>query len=106
MDENTWRIAQVGMWLFGLQAALVLSAIGAAYRGMATKVDKLDNKLTKAVEHSHEKLEKMEAKLCEKIEKLDVKVNDIDKRIHVVEALVTRKEGCMIKDSSQMKKAE
>ncbi len=77
MDENTWRLMQVGMWVIGLQTTVILAAIGAAY-----------------------------SSLNKRLERVEANINDIDKRLHVVESILNRKECCMIQDSSQIKKVE
>ena len=41
-----------------------------------------------------------------RIEKLDEKVTDIDRRLCRLEGAFSSKDCCMIKDSSQMRKAE
>lgn len=42
----------------------------------------------------------------QKLEKLDEKVTDIDRRLCRLEGAFSSKDCCMIKDSSQMRKAE
>ena len=41
-----------------------------------------------------------------KIDKLDGKVNELDKRLIAIETTMRFKECCMLKDDSQMRKAE
>lgn len=45
-------------------------------------------------------------KIEQKLEKLDDKVNSVDKRLFAVEAILQMKECCMLRDDSQLKKAE
>lgn len=42
MDENTWRIVQIALWLVGIQTTLILSALGflcSHLNGKFTKID-------------------------------------------------------------------
>lgn len=72
MDENTWRFAQLMMWLIGIQTALLTAILGCIWN---------------------------------KLSKMDDRVNDIDKRVFGIEMMMHRKDCCMIKDDSQVKKA-
>ena len=99
MDENTWRIVQIGMWLLGIQTTIILAVLGAFYSNMSKKVEKLEEKLTKVNGDSS-------SLLASKIDKLDEKITDIDRRVCRIEGAFQNKECCMIKDSSQMKKVE
>jgi len=42
MDENTWRFAQLLMWLIGIQTALLGSILGIIW----AKTCKIDDKIT------------------------------------------------------------
>jgi hypothetical protein len=95
MDENTWRIVQMAMWLVGIQTTVIIAVFGAMWASMLRRFDAMDKKFT-------EKFEILE----KKIEKLDEKVTDIDRRVCRLEGAFNNKECCMIKDPSQLKKAE
>jgi hypothetical protein len=42
MDENTWRFAQLLMWLIGLQTALLAGILGILW----SKINSMDDKIT------------------------------------------------------------
>lgn len=42
MDENTWRLAQVVMWLIGCQTVIIGTALGIIW----AKICKMDDKIT------------------------------------------------------------
>jgi hypothetical protein len=69
------------------------------YRRLDGKIEKLDKKLSG-------KIEKLDERLSGKIDKLSEKVEDVDRRLCRLEGAFSSKECCMIKDSSQMRKAE
>lgn len=66
-----------------------------------------------STKHMDEKFDKFEAKIdkrCEmievKIDKIQETITDIDRRLCRLEGAFASKDCCMIKDSSQLKKAE
>lgn len=67
---------------------LILSLMLIVWNSLNTKIDNLDKNLGN------------------RIDKLDEKVTDIDRRLCRLEGAFSSKECCMIKDSSQIKKAE
>jgi len=73
-----------------------IDAIGTKLDG---KIEAVDTKLTN-------QMSKLEDKLSYQIQKLDEKVTDIDRRVCRMEGAFNNKDCCMIKDSSQLKKAE
>jgi len=83
------------MWLVGIQTTVVIALIGAMWTSMLRRFEAMDKKFT-------DKFEGLE----KRIEKLDEKVTDIDRRVCRMEGAFQNKECCMIKDSSQLKKAE
>ena len=66
---------------------------------MNKKIDSVENRLTK-------RIDSVETVLSSKIEKLDEKVTDVDRRLCRLEGAFSSKDCCMIKDSSQVRKAE
>lgn len=87
MDENTWRLAQFIMMLFGIQTTVLVAAFGFIW----SRLNKIEIRLDK---------------IEDRITKLDDKVNALDKRLAIVETLLHMKECCVLKDDSQVKKAE
>ena len=63
------------------------------------KIEDVEDKLTK-------KIEDVEDKLTKKIDKLDEKVTDIDRRVCRMEGAMHNKDGCVIKASNELRKAE
>lgn len=95
MDENTWRIVQMGMWIIGIQTAVILAAMGALHASMTKKVENLDAEIKSA-----------NKAIGEKIDKLDVKLQDVDKRVFAIETLLHMKDFLMLKGREPDKKAE
>lgn len=77
MDENTWRFAQLMMWLMGIQTTVLMAAIGFAWKNLSGRIDKIDEK-----------------------------ISNIDKRLVAVETILHMKECCMLRDDQRLKKAE
>ena len=42
MDENTWRFAQLMMWLIGLQSAILIAILGVIW----SKINRMDEKVS------------------------------------------------------------
>lgn len=74
MDENTWRVAQVMMWLIGIQTVLIMASLGFIWNNLSKRLDKLE-----------------------------LKVDSMDKRLVAVETILHMKECCMLKDESKKK---
>jgi hypothetical protein len=64
----------------------------------------LMNKSNKAEMNSM--FDKLDAKIDKRCDALDEKITDIDRRLCRLEGAFASKDCCMIKDSSQVKKAE
>ncbi len=77
MDENTARLMEFMMMLFGLQTTIILAAFGFMWKNINTRLTKIEDK-----------------------------INDIDKRLVAVETLLHMKECCMLKDEKKLRKAE
>ena len=84
MDDNTWRFAQLIMWLIGIQTTILLAAFRFVWKSLSNRIDNTDKK----------------------IDKLDEKITDIDRRICRLEGAFASKDCCMIKDHGQLKNAE
>ena len=75
MDENTWRLAQLLMWVIGIQATFLVACIGFTWSNLSNILDKIEDK-----------------------------IKDIDRRMLAIETILHMKECCMLKDDKQMKK--
>jgi len=42
MDENVWKIAQIIMWIMGIQTTIIIAVIGSILSNITKKIDKLD----------------------------------------------------------------
>lgn len=77
---------------------------------LSSEIQKVDDKLSIQIQKVDDKLsaqiQKVEDKLSAQIQKLDEKVTDIDRRVCRMEGAFNNKECCMIKDSSQLRKAD
>jgi len=91
MDENTWRFAQLMMWLIGIQTTAIMAAFGGIWLAMNKRFDGVENRF--------DGIEK-------RIEKLDEKVTDIDRRVCRIEGSLNSKECCMLKDSRTKEKID
>lgn len=80
MDENTWRFAQLMMWLVGIQTALFTAILGVIW----SKLNRMEDRMIKT----------------------DEKITDIDKRVFAVETMLHMKDCCMLKEDQRHKKAE
>jgi len=89
---------------------LVLWFMGAGFSLMFTLMLLMWNSLTSRIEGVEKNLgnriDTVEKNLSNRIDKLDEKVTDIDRRLCRLEGAFSSKDCCMIKDSSQMRKAE
>lgn len=88
MDENTWRIVQIAMWMLGIQTAFLGSLIGFAWSSINKKLDKSN------------------AELKTDIKDLSETITDIDKRLCRLEGAFSSKDCCFFKDDQTKKKVE
>lgn len=84
MDENTWRFAQLMMWLIGAQTAFLSAVIGFVWNNLSKRIDKLENR----------------------IDKFEDRLTRIENDMIEVKTILRMKECCMINDDRQMKKVE
>jgi len=80
MDENTWRLAQMIMWLIGGQTA-ILGFIFAFIWNHISKIEKCQQELSN-------------------------KISDMDKRLYGIETVLHMKECCVLQQDQRLKKAE
>jgi len=80
MDENTWRFAQLMMWLVGIQTALITAILGVIW----SKLNRIEDRQINT----------------------DEKINDIDKRVFGIETMLHMKECCLLNENQKLKKAE
>ena len=82
MDENTWRFAQLMMWLIGIQTTVLIAFIGGMWAFMNSRINKID----------------------ERLDKIETRLNSIETRVSIIEAILQMKECCMLKNDEKMKK--
>lgn len=41
MDENTWRFAQLMVWLIGLQTVILIACLGFIWNNLSKRLDEL-----------------------------------------------------------------
>ncbi len=80
MDENTWRLAQLIMWLIGGQTAILGFIFGFIWNHIS-------------------KIEKNGAEMNNKI-------SEIDKRLYGIETVLHMKDCCMLKQDQNLKNVE
>lgn len=100
MDENTWRFAQLTMWLIGIQTTVILAAFGGLWIILGKKLEDIDARF--------EKLESRFDKVDDRFDKIYEMLMDIDKRVCRIEGSLSAQECCMLKEpkAKKMKKAE
>lgn len=83
MDENTWRVVQVGMWVVGLQTAFLTAVMAFIWNNLSKRI------------------EKVEITLGDRIGKVETTVNDIDKRLFGVETMLHMKDCCVLQNQNE-----
>lgn len=91
MDENTWRFAQVMMWLIGIQTTVIIAAFAGMWMAISNRFFGLESRM--------EKLDK-------RMEKLESDLGHLKDDMIEVKTVLRLKECCMIQDEKHMKKAE
>lgn len=84
MDENTWRFAQVIMWLIGTQTAFLTGLIGLAWNNLSKRIDKVEKR----------------------IDKIEDRIKFIENDLIEIKTVLRLKECCMIKDERKIERAE
>ncbi len=80
MDENTWRLAQMIMWLIGGQTTI----LGFIFLFIWNHISKIEKN---GVETNN-------------------RIAEIDKRLYGIETVLHMKDCCMLKQDQNLKKAE
>lgn len=88
MDENTWRLSQVIMWIVGTQTVVLGGILAFIWNNLSKRVDHLENKMEN------------------KFDGLSHQISDVDKRLYAVETMLHLKDCCMLKDDRKLSKAE
>lgn len=84
MDENTWRLAQIMMWVIGIQTGV----LGGLFLFMW-------NNLSKRIDDQSKIMNEM-----------NTKIGEIDKRLYGIETVLHMKDCCVLKQDQALKKAE
>lgn len=84
MDENTWRFAQLVIWLIGIQTAFLSAVIAFVWNNLSKKIDKIESR----------------------IDRVEEKINHSDSRLAIIETMLHLKDCCLLKDNTQLKKVE
>lgn len=106
MDENIWKLAQIVMWLVGIQTAIIIAVITTMWASMNRKFDKVDQRFDKLEEKLTKKIDEGDSKLADGIDRLDDKLTDIDRRVCRIEGALQNKDCCMLKNEQHIKKVE
>ena len=112
MDENTWRFAQLMMWLMGLQTTVIMAAFGAMWKSTNKKFEGIDKKfegIDKKFEGIDKKFDGVDKKfegVNVRFDKLELRLTRLENDMIEVKTILRLKESCMIKDDSQVKKVE
>jgi len=80
VDENTWRLAQLMMWLIGGQTA-ILGFIFLFIWNHFSKIEKL-------------------------LQEQGNKISEVDKRLYGIETVLHMKDCCMLKQDQSLRKVE
>lgn len=117
MDENTWKLAQIGMWVIGIQTTILGGIFIFLWSNLNGKINDVFRELSKRIDDLSIKVDRNEAKfnakldtkldpILESINDLDKRLNELDKRLYGIEAVLHMKECCVLKQDQQLKKAE
>lgn len=91
MDENTWRLAQTIMWVFGIQTTVLIAAFSGMWVAFSKRFESIDKKLDS---------------MDKRLDRGESTIIHIDKRIVAIETLLHMKECCVLKEDQNLKKAE
>lgn len=105
MDENLWRVIQIFMWIIGIQTTIIIAVLGAIWSSINKKFDAIDKRF-ELVDKRFESVDKRFESLEKRIEKVQGDITNMDKRLFGIETMLHMKDCCILKDSSQNKKAE
>lgn len=110
MDENTWRLAQIIMWLIGLQTAVLGGVFAFLWNNLSKRVEDLSTRVDEKFDDLSARIDRNEAKfnarLDFKIDPLQHSINEIDKRMYGIETVLHMKDCCVLKSDQNVKKAE
>lgn len=84
MDENTWRLAQIMMWVIGIQTTVLGTVFLFLWNNLSKKIDELSKKM----------------------EEMNLKISEIDKRLYGIETVLHMKDCCILKQDQHLKKVE
>lgn len=110
MDENTWRFAQIVMWLIGLQTVVLGGIFAFLWNNLSKRVDDVSVNLSKRIDDLSLKVDRNEAKFNAKLDsKLDpilTEIRELDKRLYGIETVLHMKDCCVLKQDQNLKKVE
>lgn len=78
MDENTWRIIQIAMWMFGIQTTIILTVLG----GMCH----FFNKKFESVDQRFDKIDQDFKRIDQDFKEIRKDISSIDKEVAVITA--------------------
>jgi hypothetical protein len=81
MDENTWRIVQIAMWMLGIQTTLILSVFGAMWVHFSNRFDKIE----------------------QRFEKMEQRMHNFECRMVSIETTLHLKDCCILKENQRQK---
>lgn len=84
MDENTWRFAQVMMWVIGVQTTV----LGAIFLFLWNNLSKRIDEISKKMDDSNNK------------------ISEMDKRLYGIETVLHMKDCCVLKQDQNLRKVE
>jgi len=89
MDENTWRFAQLMMWVIGLQTTVIMAAFGSMWIAFSNRFDKIDDRFDK---------------IDGRADKFEGRLTRIENDMIEVKTILRFKESCMLSNDHQTKK--
>ena len=84
MNENLWQLAQIVMWVAGIQTTIIIAVMGAFYSNLSKKNEKTN----------------------ERIDKLGEKVEDIDRRMCRIEGSLQTHGHCLFNQNRAEQQAQ
>ena len=84
MDESSWKLIEIMIWLSGIQTTLIIAIMGFVWNNLCKRIDKLENR----------------------IDKLENKIEDVDRRLCRIEGSLAVHGHCMFSQTKPEQKAE
>lgn len=113
MDETSWKIVQIGMWVIGGQTAILGFLFLFIWNNFSKKIEEqgiflktLFDKVDRNEAKLNAKLDSKFDPLLHSINELDKRINELDKRLYGIETVLHMKDCCILKQDQNLKQAQ